>query len=229
MLGSDIDASNRVFTPRFLEGISPALRNVILAAASSKHLPANSIVANQGNPSDHLYLLAKGRARFFYLTDGGRKLLLQWLTPGAVFGTAALLSKPSPHIVSTETVKDSHLLVWDRTTIRALSARCPRLLENALLIGYDDMTWYVADRLALTTNKAEQRLARILVYLAELVGQKVRDGYEFDVTNEELASAANITSFTASRLLKEWQNNRTIVKRRGKIILLSRSLSKRPA
>jgi CRP/FNR family transcriptional regulator, nitrogen oxide reductase regulator len=229
MLGSYIDVSDPPLRSRFLEGIAPAFRNVILAAASSKRLPAKSIVVNQGNPSDHLYLLVKGRARYFYLTDGGRKLLLQWLTPGAVFGVAALISKPSPHLVSTEIVKDSHLLVWDRATVRALSARCPRLLENALLIGYDDMSWYVADRLALSTSNAEERLARILLYLAELIGQKVRDGFEVDVTNEELASAANITTFTTSRLMREWQTNRTIVKRRGKILLLSRSLAKRPA
>jgi hypothetical protein len=27
---------------------------------------------------------------------------------------------------------------------------------------------------------------------------------EFDITNEELASAANITLYTASRILREW-------------------------
>jgi CRP-like cAMP-binding protein len=44
---------------------------------------------------------------------------------------------------------------------------------------------------------------------------------EFDVTNEELASAANITPFTASRLLSKWQTSRAVVKRRGKILLRS--------
>jgi CRP-like cAMP-binding protein len=54
-----------------------------------------------------------------------------------------------------------------------------------------------------------------------VIGQKVPGGVEFDVTNEELASAANITPFTASRLLSEWQANNAVVKRRGKILLRS--------
>jgi CRP-like cAMP-binding protein len=56
-----------------------------------------------------------------------------------------------------------------------------------------------------------QRLAHILICLSEVIGQKVPGGVEFEVTNEELASAANITPFTASRLLSEWQRNRAIV------------------
>jgi CRP-like cAMP-binding protein len=60
-----------------------------------------------------------------------------------------------------------------------------------------------------------------LVSLSGVIGQKVRDGVEFDATNEELASAANITPFTACRLLSQWQTDRAIVKRRGKILLRS--------
>jgi CRP-like cAMP-binding protein len=44
---------------------------------------------------------------------------------------------------------------------------------------------------------------------------------ELDVTNEELAQAANVTHFTASRLLSHWQGQGALVKSRGKILLLS--------
>ena len=66
-----------------------------------------------------------------------------------------------------------------------------------------------------------ERPAQVLIHLAGVIGQKVPGGVEFDVTNEELASAANITPFTASRLLNEWQTNRSVVKRRGKLLLRS--------
>jgi CRP-like cAMP-binding protein len=57
------------------------------------------------------------------------------------------------------------------------------------------------------------------VCLAETIGNQTSDGFEFDATNEELAAAANVTPFTTSRLLSEWQRNRAVVKRRGKILL----------
>ena len=206
---------------RFLQGIPPEDLKVILASAMPRRYLRNSIVVNQDTPADHLFLLTKGRARYFYTTEEGRKNLLFWLTPGDVFGGAAFLFTPSSYLVSTETVKDSSVLVWNRVTIRSLGARYPRLVENALLTASDYLVWYVAAHVALTSHTARQRLARVLICLAETIGQKVQGGFEFDATNEELASAANITPFTASRLLRGWQKDCAVVKRRGKILLRS--------
>ena len=221
MPASGIAAPTSELKSRFLEGIGPPDLKVILAAAKPRQFPANSIIVSQGNPADYLYLLTKGRARYFFTTEDGRKLLLLWLSPGEIFGGSALLAIPSSYLASTETVKDSHVLAWDRSTIRGLAARYPKLLENALLTASDYLAWYVAAHVALTSHSARKRLGGVVICLAELIGEKVPGGFEFDATNEELASAANITPFTASRLLSEWQRNRAVLKRRGKILLCS--------
>jgi CRP/FNR family transcriptional regulator, nitrogen oxide reductase regulator len=206
---------------RLLEGLAPRELEIILGAATERRFLANSVITNQENPADHLFLLACGRARYFFVTPEGQKTLLLWLTAGEIIGGAAFLSGPAKYFLGTETVKDSSVLVWDRTTIRSLAAKYPRLLENALLMASDYLAWYLADHVALTCNTARQRLAHVLIRLAGVIGQKVPGGIEIDATNEELASAANITPFTASRLLSEWRRNRAVVKRRGKILLRS--------
>lgn len=206
---------------RLLEGIAPRDFDAICAAARDRRYLANSVITNQSNPAEHLFLLTSGRARYFFVTPEGNKTLLIWLTPGQIIGVAAFLSKPSAYLVSTESVVDSGILVWDRATIRNLAAKYPRLLENAMSMTFDYLGWYVADHLALACHTARQRLGQILIRLAEVIGQKVPGGIEIDATNEELASAANISAFTASRLVSEWQVNRAVVKRRGKILLRS--------
>ena len=206
---------------RFLQGLPPRDLAVVLGAARTKHFAANSVIANQGHVADHLFLLMNGRARFFFNTREGKKVVLLWLTAGEIMGASALLSTPSPYLVCTETLRDSSMLVWDRATARDLAARYPRLLENALLIASDYLVWYVADHIALISQTARQRIARVLVCLAESIGNKVEDGFEFDAKNEELANAANVSPFTASRLLSEWQADQAVVKRRGKILLRS--------
>jgi CRP-like cAMP-binding protein len=206
---------------RLLEGLAPRELEIIRGAATERRYLANSVITNQENPADHLFLLVSGRARYFFITPEGQKTLLFWLTPGEIIGGAAFLSGPAKYFLSTETVKDSSVLVWDRATIRSLAAKYPRLLENALLMASDYLAWYLADHIALTCHTARQRLAQVLNRLAGVIGQKVPGGIEIDATNEELASAANITAFTASRLLSEWQRNRAVVKRRGGILLRS--------
>ena len=105
--------------------------------------------------------------------------------------------------------------------IRALAHDNPQLLDNALLIGADYVDWFLAAHTALTSESARERLAGVLVALAPLLGREVRDGVELDITNDELANAANITQYTASRLLNEWQRRHAVIKRRGRLILLS--------
>jgi CRP-like cAMP-binding protein len=204
---------------KLLDGLEPRERDNVLAAATQRRFRANTVITTQGNPADRLYLLVAGRVRYFYTTSDGRKILLIWMAPGDVFGGVAIIAKPSPYIVSSETVKDSEVLVWDRATIRGLAERYPRLLDSALTIAVEYVNWYMTAHVALSCHTARERLARVLLGLSHAIGEKVPDGVEFDVTNEELASAANITPYTTSRLMSAWQKSRAVVKRRGKILL----------
>jgi CRP/FNR family transcriptional regulator, nitrogen oxide reductase regulator len=221
MPGTGIAVLPAGLKPRLFEGIGQQDLAIIRAAATERLFLANSVLTNQGHPAEHLFLLISGRARYFFMTEEGQKTLLLWLTQGEIVGGAAFLSRPSKYLLSAETVKDSAFLVWSRGTLRGLASRFPRLLENALLMASDYLAWYFADHVALSCHTARQRLAQVLIRLAEVIGQKVSGGVEFDATNEELASAANITPFTASRLISEWQMNRAVAKRRGKILLRS--------
>lgn len=205
----------------FLEGLTPPELKAVLAEARQRRYRAGAVISYEGTPADYFFMLARGRARFSVLTPEGKKLLLMWLPEGEVFGIAAIQSQPSNYVVSTETLRDSTMLVWDRATIRRLARRYPQLLGNLVDTSIRYLTFYVATHVALNSQTASQRVARILLRLAEGIGRPVSGGVELDITNEELAQAANVTHFTASRLLSKWQHEKALVKSRGKIILRS--------
>ena len=206
---------------RFLMGLTPLAVEEILATATPKHFHADSVVANQRQPAGNLFLLTNGRARYFYITEGGRKLILHWLVPGDIFGGMALLSDPASYLVSTEMEEDGAVLVWNRSAIRRLATKYPRLLDNGLSVAMDYLALHVASHVALTCHNARQKLAETLITLASTIGRCTRAGIELDVTNEELANASNVCVFTASRLLNEWQRRGVLVKSRCKLLLCS--------
>jgi len=205
-----------------LRGLSRREMDLVLSSAKRRRFPAKSVITYQGEPADRLLLLRQGRARYFFETPHGKKLILRWIAPGDVFGGAALISRPSQYIVSTEAVTDSTVLVWDGATIRDLARQFPRILENTLYLAADYISWYVAAHAALTSKTARERLAHVLVELAPNLGQRTSSGeIELDVTNEELANSANISPYTTSRTISKWQKSGVIRKRRGKILLRS--------
>ena len=206
---------------QFFEGLEGSDVRVVVAAATTRRFSPDAIICEQGGSADQFFLLSNGRARFFSLTPDGRKTILHWLVQGDILGVAALLLKPSRYRLSAETVRESTLLIWSRERMRALLDRYPRLCQNALSTGADYLDWYIAAHAALTSDTAQQRLGSVLAHLADAIGREVSGGVELRVTNEELANAANITTFTASRILSGWQAERVVTKRRGSIILHS--------
>jgi CRP-like cAMP-binding protein len=205
---------------RLLDNFGQQERDTILSAASERRFFGNSVVTNQGHSADYMFFVRSGRARFFFVTEDGRKINLLWLVPGTIFGASALLSEPAVYLVSAETIRDSVVLAWDRATLRQLSLQYPRLTENALLMAWDYLAWYRDTHIALISHDARQRLAYVLATLARTIGQDIPGGIELDVTNEDLAGSANLTLFTVSRLLNEWQRKGSLVKKRGKVVLL---------
>jgi CRP-like cAMP-binding protein len=221
MTPSELVALVRKLRPTFLENLAPSELNEVLAAAHQRRFLAHSIITNQGHPASHFYLVLSGGARSFFLTGAGQKMHLHWYPPGDVFGGMALVSRPSTYIATTEAIANDRVLVWDRDSIRKLATQHPKLLDNALSIASDYMNLAIATQVSLTSHTAKQRLALVLVNLANGIGHEVSGGIELRVRNEDLASAANITTFTASRIMSEWDRARMVRKGRGRVLIPS--------
>jgi CRP/FNR family transcriptional regulator, nitrogen oxide reductase regulator len=217
------EASRAVAEPRYrlLERLTARDRKIVLGAATARQIPLCTLITAQGDAADHLYLLVSGCVRLFYRTADGRKILLVWVAPGEIFGGVTLLASRRSYMVSAESVKESTVLVWDRASIRGFTEKYPRILDNALSIAGDYVEWYMGAHAALAWRTARERLAEVLLGLARAIGEKRPGGVEIDVTNEDLADAANITRYTTSRLISNWEKSRAIVKRRGKVLLRS--------
>jgi CRP-like cAMP-binding protein len=109
--------------------------------------------------------------------------------------------------------------MWDRPTIHRLAAQYPVIWQNAfemLILGVGPFIEFYGSQLY---DSAPQRLARVLLHVAEALGRRNANGIEVSIRNEDLAHAANVTLFTASRLLNQWQRKKLIVKTRRKIVL----------
>jgi CRP/FNR family transcriptional regulator, nitrogen oxide reductase regulator len=211
---SDIESRSRLF-----QHLPPDAISRIFADAIPRHVRTHSILTNQFDSAEYLFMLRTGSARHFVVTQDGQKLLLVWLVPGDIFGASALLDRPSTYLVSTEMVKDGSVTVWNRATIRKFVVLYPQLFANALAITSDYLVWYVSSHSALVSRNARQRVARVISSLASGMGRKCSDGVELHLTNEELANSANVTPFTVSRLLSRWQRQGALVKGRGKLVV----------
>ena len=206
--------------PRFLSGLPKDKLDAVLSVAKHRQFRASSVITNQEDPAERLFLLTSGHGRFFVITSEGRKILFLLLTSGQIFGDTAILSTPSQYLASTEVLTDSCALVWERQTIREITSSYPALLENTLSIAVtENIAWAIAAHVSLSANDAHGRVAHLLVSLASAIGKPTHNGVDLRVLNEDLAEGANVTPFTVSRCLRDWEHVGLVTKRRGGILL----------
>jgi CRP-like cAMP-binding protein len=203
----------------FLADLEQPAMHAILAAAQTRRISAKHNITTKGDRATHLFLVQSGRARFYRLTKQGGLVLLASLVPGDVIGLVAMLKSPFPYMETAEATSDCELLVWEHSVLRRLVSRYPLLGENGLRIALGYLRIYVERHIGLVSKTAEERLAETLFRLGDQSGKVHPDGIEIRATNEELGRIADISTFTASRVLSNWVRAGTVSKGRGSVLL----------
>jgi CRP/FNR family transcriptional regulator, nitrogen oxide reductase regulator len=202
-------------------GLSPDQRREIFASGRVRRFFAKQIVQQAGDPASKVCLLCSGRAQYFVISDQGEKTILHWIMPGDCFGMATFVPEPRAHLLGVEMVESGSAIVWPRDRLPSLTLQFPKLIENALSIIHDGFVRLLCVHMSLSSLGAAHRLRQTIVDLAYGIGRAVPRGVEVEITNEELASMAHVTMFTASRYLSEWQRRGAIEKKRGSILVRS--------
>jgi len=205
----------------FLTGLDESATQAILATAQSRRIAAKQNITTGGNEATHLFLVRKGRVHYYHLTKQGESVLLAYLVPGDVIGLVTLLKSPSPYMATAEANSDCELLAWEHSVIRKLVSIYPLLGENGLHLALVYLRNYIDRHIGLVTKTAEERLAATLLKIGEQSGKVQADGIEIRATNDQLGELADISPFTASRVINNWVGSGILSKARGRIVLHS--------
>ena len=209
------DASNRL-----LAGVDPDERKAIVAGSRRQTLHPSQVLFRTGERAEQLFVLRKGRVQYGRLSSTGREVVMGILGPGDVFGLACLL--PSSNYIGTaEALDRGEVQVWSRHVIQRFAHKYPQVQGNVLQIALAYVAEF-ADRLdRLMSGTAEQRLARAVTSLGVRIGTPSHSSIDILIKNEQLASLADVSPFTVSRLLKQWERDGVISKSRGIVRILS--------
>jgi len=207
------------FQSRLLEGLSASELNAIVGVARQRRLSINQVLQHEGEPASNFSLVITGLAGFYKITPKGRKLFLRWIAPGEVFGLTALQRDIQPCLTTVHGLQAGSLLVWERGTMRALVEQVPRLRENVFAITAEYFASILDVVVVRASMAAHQRLALMLIESARQIGSREKNGLQIAVTNEQMADMADVSHFTVSRHLSDWQRHGILTKRRGRILL----------
>jgi len=208
-------------TPLFRELHNDALSDG-LAVARSRRISAGALLFHQEDILDRLWVMVRGRVQLYQLTPEGHQVILHIAGPGEEVGLMPALTG-TPATVSARAMEDSELLVWDAETFRELMQRHPTLSFNAIAILGEHIRLYQARIRELTTERVERRLARTLLRLAQQLGKRTPEGVLIDLplSRQNLAEMSGTTLYTASRILRAWEEAGIVHSGRERVVIRS--------
>jgi len=191
----------------------------ILAGASQRTFKGSEIITRPGEPATRFFLVTSGYVDYFLVTSHGEEILLRRMFPGDIFGIASFLAGPLDYLGTAKPARHSKVLEWQRREVLQFARAYPRFSENAFRVSLQYIAVCAGRHARRLSNTAAERLAIAIADLARRAGRVRPFGVEIDIKNEDLASLADTTLFTASRVLKRWEREGTVAKTRGKVLL----------
>jgi CRP/FNR family transcriptional regulator, nitrogen oxide reductase regulator len=200
-----------------LTGLSPYEEADILAQGRVLKVVPKTHICTEGDQAEHLFVVLKGRVKYSRLTAEGDEIILRLFTPGETFGLATLLPSPPNYLGTGVAMFAGELLVWNHEEISQLSDRYSQIKTNALRIALL-LLGTVSDRHAsLFEGNASHRVARALIDVGRRSGEIRPQGIDVHITNEQLGSLADVSRFTASRVLSDWDKAGVVTKERNAV------------
>jgi CRP-like cAMP-binding protein len=200
-------------TNPFFEGLDPEALEAVAALCVTRSIDAGGVLFLKGDPGDALYAIRRGQIRIATGTGAGRRLTLNLLGSGDVFGEVALLDG-RPRTADATAMEPTELFMVRRRDFIDLVEHRPVFAIRIIELLCQRIRW-MSDRMEESVLlPLPARLARRLVALSEDYGA------DLHVSQEELAVFVGATRESVNRQLQHWKQKGLIELSRSRIKLL---------
>lgn len=197
-------------------GLPPAVLERITGLAVQRSYRSGAIVFSRGDTGDALYAVVTGTIRISTGSAEGREISLNIMEPGDTFGEIALLDGGTRTATATATVA-SELVSIRRDHFIGLVEREPKVALELLRLCGERLRWtsgLVEDAALLD---ASARLAKRLLSLGQLHGQRSTAGLTLRISQEDLATFLGVSRQVVNQYLQGWKTNGWVQLGRGSV------------
>lgn len=228
-MGLPVDPSKQGEWEAFLSKVplfaqlNAAELSIITGAFRSRNYRKNQVIFSQGDNSDELYVVLKGKVRIFKTSPGGNKTLINLFSTHDIIGEIATIDR-QPRSATAQALGPGMLLEMAGSKFRQYLQEIPALslAMTGLLVA--KLRWTAAYAETIAQYDAAGRLLHILLLYNEQFGEALEQGksYMLDMglNQEDLASLVGARREWINRILQEWRRRNLIKYQGGKIIIL---------
>jgi CRP/FNR family transcriptional regulator, cyclic AMP receptor protein len=198
---------------QFLSEASAELRETFVAVASSISLSEGDILFRQGDDGDALFVVEKGLVEISVVSPEGRKLSLNIIGEGQLFGEIALFDS-GPRTATATALKQSLLHRVRRRDLFLELRRSPEIAFDMIRLAGARLRWVSAALEDQTFHPLSVRIAKNLLFLARQMGGATK---VITMSQSAFADHVGATREAVAKTLGIWKRNGWIDLERGTI------------
>lgn len=197
-----------------------AVQRALLPHCRLDTFAAPAAIFCQGDAADRLWIVAQGEVKIVRQDEGGREVILEVITPGEVFGGAAIFLPEHPATARPLTPSVETVSFSSEAYAQALAGSPTTALKIIRMLGLRLHSTLKMNQLA--GERVERRMAFILLKMAGVCGRPDAEGILLTVplTRQDLADMAGTTIETAIRMLSRFQTEGLVTTRKGGHLVL---------
>jgi CRP/FNR family nitrogen fixation transcriptional regulator len=153
----------------------------------------NEEIYGQDEPAQYIYKVLRGCVRTYKLLDDGRRQIGGFYLPGDVFG----LESRSSHRFSAETIAETVLIAFKRTTLIALAQTDPVVAKELWQMTARELDHVNSQMVLLGRSSAQERVANFLVEMSNRSANRAE--FELPMSRQDIADYLGLTIETVSR------------------------------
>lgn len=186
---------------------------------SSKY-KKKEVIFSEGDPSDWFYIVAKGKVKITKLSQTGRELILELISPMDFFGGVAVI-KGFPYPANAVAMEDSEILKISKSNLMRILDRFPNLMYCMAMNMGDRIKCSHETLKNMAVEKVESRIASMLIKLADKAGIKTDNTVTIDMklTKQDIAEMVGTTVETSIRTMSKFKKLGIISEKAGKITI----------
>jgi len=167
-----------------------------------------------GEMGEVLFLLKRGHVQLYRISPDGKKLILDMLAPGTIFGEMSLIGQRMYNTFA-EAIEDCLICVMSRPDVERLLLNQPKVALRILEITGRRLRAAEARLEDMAFKGVPARLASLLLRLSAEQG-KVVEG----VTHQELAEMVGTYRETATQILNQFEDQGLVELARKRITII---------
>jgi CRP/FNR family transcriptional regulator, cyclic AMP receptor protein len=214
--------------PSLLQFLSIEEREIVLRHGHRRVFYRGQTLFSQGSRHDGIFLIETGRIRVFYTAPSQREITLAYWLPGHFVGGPEIFGG-GIHQWSGVASSNSSVVHLSGKILRQLVVEVPRLAIGLI----EGLTFkgkcYSALAQMLGTRSVSERLAQLLLHLADLYGVDDDDGVLISAafTHADLAHMVGATRQWVTISLKRLQEKDVLISSKSRIIIRRPDVLKR--